>query len=30
MFISERSHIDEIVDCLRKTLDEELEASAKG
>ena len=30
MFISERSHIDEIVDCLRKTLDEELEASAKS
>jgi len=30
MFISERSHIDEIVDCLRKTLDEELEASVKS
>jgi len=30
MFISERSHIDEIVDCMRKTLDEELEASVKA
>jgi beta-alanine--pyruvate transaminase len=30
MFISERNHIDEIVDCVRKTLDEELERSVKS